>query len=294
MRALALLLLVAGCGPPPVLDYATEFLETACKAPPGPEFGREWLDYEKRHWGFYQRIYYREKEWAAQRPVLAKELSGRRDELCGHTRVFMTVAPAVVAKMRPRVADLMGAEPDAVVAFAAALQWTDGRTATWSGRDLIVLNARHDTFARVRGLVATITHELIHSARDRRYPTTLPMLLDKLYREGGAVFGVQVLLPEIGDRAVGMRPEHRKAAPDSVRAVATAMQPLLDRDLGWRDVAPWFMGGWRGAHPPKMGYYLGMKIFRDMADRTSEREAAQASPEQFAVHARRLFAQWAE
>ncbi|MFT3842262.1 MAG: hypothetical protein QM723_35055 [Myxococcaceae bacterium] len=264
------------------VDLASEFLSTACRAPAGPEFGDAWLAYEDRHQAFYDAIYYGSADAKAERKQLAAELGPRRDEMCGHARVFLMVAPEMVAAMRARVAGLVGTAPEAQVYFSAALQWTDGRREAFEGREVLVLNARHDTFARTSGLAATVAHELLHDAQTRANhgaDEQLPPLARSLYREGFAVFAVQQLFPELKDRAIGLKPEQLEAAQVAAPAAATELLRLLHTPDAGPNQRRFFQGGVVDEKfPPKMGYYLGDRVFQAIAAQRGVATAIRIGP----------------
>lgn len=276
---------------PAIVDLTSDFLRTACIEPTGVRFGQAWLAYEKRHWALFERIYYR-WDWAiADRDQLAVELGPRRDEMCLHARTFMITAPAIIRSMRGEVTKLMGSEPLAAVYLPAALQWTDGRADAYDGQEIIVLNTRHDTFARTTGLVTTIAHELIHDAQSRvANDEALPPVARSLYREGAAVFGVQQILPGLGRRALGMKSADR----DRATSVATIAAKVLLENLETTDVEDglmrrFFSGGIQDPQlPPKMGYYLGNEIYTRIGAELGVVGAVRIRPDAFIVHARRV------
>ncbi len=298
---LVLALAAAGCAPaasprastrPPaaeIIDLASEFLTTACRAAPGAEFARAWLAYEDRHRAFFDAIYYDSDEARAERTTLAEELGPRRDEMCGHVRSFLVAAPGTIAALRGRVGELMGRAPESPVYFASALQWTDGRAETFEGRDVLALNARHETFARTSGLTVTIAHELIHDAQKaamRGEDEQLAPIARALFSEGAAVYGVQLLFPEIGSRALGLRPEQIERAEVVAPQAASEILTLLRAADGQPRLRRFFHGGVADAvYPPKMGYYLGNAIFRSLARRQGDVPAARATPGVFLAEA---------
>jgi len=270
-------------------DLASDFLATACRAAPGPEFARAWLAHEDRHRRFYDAIYYEAPEARDARGKLAEELGPRRDEMCGQVRAFLLGAPGVIAALRPRVAELVGQAPRAPVYFAAALQWTDGRTATLDGQRILVLNARHQEFSSTAGLAMLVAHELIHDAQSAaRAPSdeSLSPLAYSLYSEGGATFGVQLLFPEASERAYMMRPDQLERA--------AMMTPLAARDLLAQlratDGRPGLRRFFEGGYPdvvlaPRSGYYLGCEIYRSLSKRIGATAAVRMAPKAFLAQA---------
>lgn len=277
---------------PELLDLATDFLNTACASPNGQEFGSAWLAHEDRHRDFYEAVYYKDEEARTERTSLAHELGLRRDEMCGHTRIFLAAAPPVLQAQRDRVTTLVGSEPRSPVAFSAALQWTDGCVRDYQGKSYLILNARHDTFARTTGLVVTLAHELIHDAQsavvgDR--DGQLPPAARTLYREGAAVFGVQVLFPEIRDRATGLKPDQlEQAARLAPQAAADLLQLIRDRSPDEK-ARRFFQGGFQDpVYPPKMGYFLGAYVFQKIAEARGNQAAVRISPEAFGPEAEQI------
>ncbi len=294
----------AGCGvrvttrrpaPPPARDLAADFLATACEADPGTPFAEAWLAHERRYWDVYAALYYRDEEALAEREALARELAPRRDEMCLHVRVFRAVAPAALDRARGEVAALMGVAPTAEVVFTAALQWTDGRTGTLGGHDLVALNARHDTFARTTGLVATLTHELIHDAQSRLGDDgVLPPLARQLYREGAAVYGTALMLRGLGDRATGLRGEQLTRASEVAPAAAAELLAALHSREPGELSRRFFSGGFRDPErPPKMGYYLGLRAFEALGRERGERAAVRVDARSFLTFVERWLAETA-
>jgi hypothetical protein len=277
--------LPSGVGESRIVDLASEFLSTACRAAPGKEFAEAWLAYEDRHQGFYETLYYGSTEDRSERRRLANEMAQRRDEMCGHVRSFLVAAPGTIDVLRGRVAELVGARPQGSIFFSVALQWTDGRADSFQGREVLALNARHDTFARTSGLAATVAHELIHDAQtiaSRGEDAQLPSMARSLYREGAAVFGVQLLFPELGNRALGLRPEQVERAEIVAPQAAAEVLGLLRRPDAGRDLRRFFQGGYADeCYPPKMGYYLGGRIFQDIAEKEGTRTAIRTGPKAF-------------
>jgi hypothetical protein len=272
------------------VDLASEFLATACRTAPGPDFARAWLAYEDRHRRFYDAMYYESQEARDARSKLAEELGPRRDEMCGHVRAFLLSAPGTLAMLRPRVAELLGQVPRAPVYFAVALQWTDGRAAVLDGQKILVLNARHQEFSSTGGLAMLVAHELIHDAQSSaRVPGEEPLspLANALYSEGGAVFGVQLLFPEAPERAYTMRPDYQVER-------AAMMTPLAARDLlaelraadARLALRRFFEGGYPDVVlPPRSGYYVGCEIYRSFSQRIGAAAAVRTSPAAFLAHA---------
>jgi hypothetical protein len=271
------------------VDLASEFLSTACRATPGPDFARAWLAYEDRHRRFYDAMYYESQEAREDRSRLAEELGPRRDEVCGHVRAFLVSAPGSIAVLRPRVAELLGQAPRARVYFAAALQWTDGKAAVLEGQRVLVLNARHPELSSTNGLAMLVAHELIHDAQSAaRVPgdESLSPLAYALYSEGGATFGVQLLFPETTERAYMMRPDELERA--------AMMTPLAARDLLAQlrgadtrlALRRFFEGGYPDVVlPPRSGYYLGCEIYRSLSERIGAVAAIRTSPTVFLAQA---------
>ncbi|MCB9652735.1 MAG: hypothetical protein H6729_01200 [Deltaproteobacteria bacterium] len=264
-----------------IVDLASEFLSTACQAPPGADFAKAWLAYEDRHRRFFDAIYYTTEAYRAERVTLAEALGPRRDEVCGQVRAFLVTAPGTIERLRARVTDLLGHAPRSPIYFAVALQGADGRADIFDNQQVLALNARHDTFARTTCLAVTLAHELIHdvqtAAATPGVDQSLSPVARALYREGGAVFGVQRLFPEIGARALGLRPEQveradvvaPQAAQELLRLIrAPDLDLNLDLDPGAEALQRFFNGGYADPlYPPKMGYYLGNKIYRALAER---------------------------
>jgi hypothetical protein len=277
------------------VDLASDFLSTACRERPGVAFAEAWLAHEDRHREIYDAFYYDSPESRSERRRLATALGPRRDEMCSNVRSFLVAAPGTIDALRGRVADLLGARPRAQVYFAVALQWTDGRAATFHGRDVLVLNARHDTFARTSGLVANLAHELIHNAQaianDGRI-ADLPPLARSLYTEGAAVFGVQALFPELGaTRALSFRPEQLERAEMVAPQAAAEVLRLLGAGVAFSspEFGRFFRGGYvDDSYPPRMGYYLGARIFQIVAEKDGTRAAVRMGPTTFREQAQSI------
>ena len=266
------------------IDLASDFVATACNAPPGDDFARAWLAHEDRNWGLYSALYYRDAASRAERAQLAQELGPRRDEMCGHTRAFLAAAPQVLSAMRPRVAALMGRAPVNAVAFTAALQWTDGNVRAVDGREVLALNARHETFAQPDGLTGTIAHELIHDAQEALYGDSDDILSPvalTLFREGAAVFGVLTIFPQLGDRATNMKPADIDTARSVLpRAAADLLAGIRASDR--QAVRRFFQGGVVDAvYPPRTGYLVALDVYRALGAARGAENALRIAPAEF-------------
>jgi hypothetical protein len=276
-----------------IVDLATEFVATACQEAPGAEFAQAWLAYEGRHQHFFEATYYRSEEYRAERPTLAEKLGPRRDEICAHVRTFLVAAPGTIDRLKGKVADLMGHAPQATTYFAVALQWTDGKADTFDGREIIALNARHPAFATTSDLVTLIAHELIHDAQNvaaRGELQRLPPVARSLYGEGGAVFGVQVLFPGLGPGPLaglpGVRPDQLNRADAVASQAAAHMLRVLRAPQPGAELARFFQGGQADPLlPPRMGYYLGAKVYQDLARSRGDLAAARIAPADFVAAA---------
>lgn len=261
--------------PPPYSNLAQDFLDTACAAPP-QQFGAAWLAHEDRHWSVYRALYYRDGASEAERAQLARELGPRQAELCGHARAFVSVAPAVVASVRERIAALTGVTPRAQIVFTAALQWTDGNATALDDGPALALNARHDTFATTQQLAFTVAHELMHVAHDALDDGAgaLPPVAEALYREGAAVFAVEQLFPEAGDAAAHLKRAELEQLKRAPQAAAGAVLEAL-RSTKREDRSSLFSGGQRrGALPPRAGYWVGLRLYRALAQSLGSPKAA--------------------
>jgi hypothetical protein len=99
----------------------------------------------------------------------------------------------------------------------------------------------------------------------------------KLYLEGGAVFAMTLLYPEVGERATGL-PADAVATIDR-RASAAELAGLLDGD----DDGRWFRGG-----RDKLGYVVGLDVYRELARRHGDRTALRLAPADFVREARSI------
>lgn len=297
-----MLLAATGCAAPTaaggagglaaIVDLTSSFLDRACRAPAGDAFARAWLDDERAHFDVLSPTYYADGESLGEREAMAAELGPRRDEMCGHARAFRIAAPAVVAGLRPRLAELFGAPAAAPVYFVAALQWTDGRTVAIDGRDAVVLNARHDTFARTTGLVATVAHELAHAAQAARVAgadRALAPVARSLYREGAAVHAVTLLLPELGARATGVKADDRPRAERMLPYAAAELRAQLRHPSAEPSLRRFFSGGVSDpVYPAKMGYVAGARIYAALGP-----GALRVSPAEFVDRADAVLAELA-
>jgi hypothetical protein len=315
MRVLAAAVLVStlvGCGassspPPParslrpidfgnngVLDLATDFLDTACRAPAGEPFARAWLAHEERFYDVYFPAYYQDAELRADRARLAQDLALRQSEMCGHTRVFRLVAPAMVDALRPEVMRVVGAPPRSPVVFTAALQGTDGKVTDVRGRSVLLLNARHDSFARTENLGLLITHELIHDAQENLYggrDGVLSPAARVLYREGAAVFGTTLIFPEAGDRALEFSNKELERGRFAMKKAALAMLELVRTRADGPPLHRYVRGGQGDAEMPgRMAYFVGLEIYRAIARERGDLAAARTSPETFGAEIERRLA----
>jgi hypothetical protein len=280
--------------PPETVDLASEFVASACSAEPGAAFAQAWRDHEDKHKAIYEPAFYKEADAKAEREKLSLELGPRRDEMCGYVRTFLSSAPSVIESLRPRVAKLLDAEPRRPLLFVSALQWTDGAVRDIGGKSFIVLNARHDTFSRTRGLSMTIAHELVHDAQETRgRAESLTPFARTLYREGAAVYGVTLLFPELGDAATGMKPDELARAKEVSGQAAAKFLVSLD-DANARDLRRFFQGGYEDAvYPPKMGYFIGLALYRRIAEKRGGEAAVRIAPEEFLVEAKKILAELA-
>ncbi|HVY47898.1 MAG TPA: hypothetical protein VHB21_18550 [Minicystis sp.] len=284
-------------GKAPVLDLAADFLDTACKAPAGDAFARAWIAHEDRFWDVYA-AYYRDAGPRGERARLAGDLALRRDEMCGHARAFRLVAPGLLDALRPEVARLVGAQPRHDVVFTAALQWTDGKVADVRGRPALLLNARHEAFARVDNLALVVAHELFHDAQESLYgerDRRLAPAARSLYREGAAVFGTTMLFPELGDRALEFSPKQLDRARFSLANAAAGLREAIRTRQDGAALDRWVRGGAADADlPPRMAYYVGLEIFRAIARERGDVAAARTSPEAFGAEVDRRLAEIAQ
>lgn len=268
-------------------EIADAFLSEVCAS--DMDFPAAWLRHEEAHWDLYGPAYYRSSAAMAARADLAAAMAGRREEMCKLARAFTLVAPAVMRSLAPRVADLLGVEPRLKLVLAAPLQWTDASGADIRGEKVYIFNARHDTFARTVGMAATIAHELVHSAlagREAGLPASLPL---SLYHEGMAVFATQVMFPEVGPGATGLKPDELAAAERTQAAAARALLDLWARTPGSEDLARFFSGAWSGPeHPRKMGYFLGLKTFQRIERDLGTAAALRLQPSEFSVRAKTI------
>lgn len=273
-----------------------DFVNSVCPAKTGPEFKTAWLRHEEKYWEFYRPIYYGDPDLEKDRNRLVQEFEGRQIEFCKNARTFLVVAPSLLKVLAVKANDLMGARPDLPFFISAPLQWTDGRGDLYRDQHVYALNAWHDTFARTTGLAVTLLHELVHAAHSSRYPNQRqelsPFLLG-LYREGAAVFAVQQVFPEVGDKATGLSDDQLKLA--KLVAEKAAKEALTRADASTPDtkeINRFFRGGWKDATlPPKMGYFLGNEIFRRISRDSSPKAALQISPKEFAERARKKLAE---
>lgn len=286
-RLLMLLWLAAGCAraaDPGVLDLTADFLRSACVADAGEPFARAWLAHEQRAWASYGALYY--PDGGADRAAAAAALGARRDEVCKQARAFAVATPAILRAVQPTVTRLAGAPPRARIVLAAPLVGNDARTFVLDGQVVLALNATAETYARLNGAVVTLTHELLHAAQKARWAreiAALPPVAASLYSEGHAVYAMTLVYPETGERATGLSAE-KVAAIDLRAGAADVLAHLDDAERPAR----FFSGG-----DNKLGYVVGLEVFRRLARRDGEDAALHVSPARFAGEARRILAELA-
>lgn len=282
-----LVALVAGCAArrgAVVVDLTADFLRGPCAATDRAGFARAWLEHERRAWRDYGALYY--PDGGAGREDAAAARAERREEVCKQVRAFSVAAPPLVAALLPVVARYAGAPPAGRVVLAVPLAGSDGNTFVVDGQVVVALNAAAETYARLNGAVVTITHELLHSAQKARWGrelAALPPVAASLYSEGHAVYAMTLAYPETGVRATGLTPE--KLAAIDLRAAAADV--LANLDAAERP-ARFFSGG-----EHKLGYVVGLELFRRLARRDGERAALDVSPTRFIAESRRLLADMA-
>lgn len=276
-----------------IINYAGDFLNTACQKPTGNDFATAWLTYEKKYWHFLSQTFYSGPSYVQERIKLARELGSRRDEMCKHTRAFLFVAPDIIQKSSRQVADLMGQIPSSKIYLVSALQWTDGGGRTFDGEDVYVLNARHDTYAKTTGLVSTIVHELVHSAQAVKFrdeEKALPPIVKNLYREGAAVFAVTLFFPELGYGATGIKQDQIEIAKKNLGLAARELLHIYEKlDPAPKTIKRFFEGGFISEDiPSKMGYLVSLEIYKQIALKTSPQLAVQISPSEFMAQSKSI------
>lgn len=273
------------------IDLADEFLEKVGTARSDESFIHAWLAYEKRHWEIFGSLYYDSNEADQERVSLARELASDQSTICRNVQLFRATAPKIVEPMRHRVTELMGHSPDASVYFVVPLQWTDGVQGRIEGKNIIALNARHPNFQESEGVATIIGHEFIHAVQLRNYPFRgLNVIARSLYAEGGAVFGVRAMFPDLPEfRVIDFyQPQWEKARRASSQA-AKELQPLLDGAPTDSQFTRFFGGGEEDpVLPPRMGYYLGFKIYEAIAARRGTKEALNIEPQDFLRQAKQI------
>jgi hypothetical protein len=264
---------------------ADDFLVSVCASTEDAHrFADDWLKHEKSNWNYYASIYYTDATFTNERSEIAKRYSGLKSEVCKYTRAFLETAPDVINRASVRVEQLMGVRPSLPIYFAVALQETDGRGDSYNGRDILALNARHDSFQRLTGLQVTIAHELIHATQTEiQGETQLNPIVRALYREGGAVFGVQQLYPEIGEGAWGLKMEDRELARKMIpQGAAELLAEIESSSPSTSLLRKFFQGGVReSGYPPKMGYVVGSEIYARLAKTMGAQKAVRISPQEF-------------
>lgn len=267
-------------------ELLDDFVSTVCDQQTPDSFIEAWDQHEKSNWEFYSSVYYGGKADLSERDSLKLDMKDRRVEICKNARAFRSIGRQVVLMAARDVAQLTGFEPQVPIYFSAAIQQTDGNSAEYKGQRIYVLNGRHDTYARTPGMVATITHELIHGSFARRFAvreTGLKPIQNGLYWEGAAVFGVTTLYPEIGDGATGINKEDLKLVPQFEKRIAKEILSHWDKPNVGQKIRERFFSGRKPADgsPRKMGYYFGLRIFQRLAKVHGLRGALSAEPTQF-------------
>lgn len=276
---------------------AQDFLDTVC-VDSAANFGEAWLKHESKHWEFYRTTYYQTEEATKLREKTVTELGSRKSDVCKNVRTFLMVAPPLMGRMAQVVADLTGHQPSLPLFFASALDWTDGCGSNFGGEKIYVLNARHDTYMRTTGLAATVVHELIHSAMYpqeeswRKRTATRNLIAESLYHEGIAVYGTQIVMPEVGFGATGLKADELIFAEKTQVDVAKKILALWSEPVSDDVLSQYFSGGWEGkAHPRKMGYYLGLKIFKQIEAEIGQKSTIRIKPQEFFAKAKNILEQ---
>jgi hypothetical protein len=273
-------------------ELLDDFLGAVCNQRTEAAFIEAWDQHEKRNWGFYSAVYYRNESDLFERASLKSGMKDRQKEMCKNARAFRFVAKTVVTKAAQDAADLTGVAPRTPIFFAAALQQTDGNGAEFKGRKIYVLNGRHDTYARTPGMIATITHELIHGSFSERFldgHTGLNPIQNGLYWEGAAVFAVATLYPEIGDGAIGIDKEDLKLAEKFEKCLAREVLSHWDKGKVSQETRDRFFSGRKPTDgmPRKMGYYFGLRIFQKLAQQRGAQGALSVGPGLFEQEVRK-------
>ncbi len=285
--ALSLTLVVA-CGrgagsgaAPGTIDLTADFLARVCPEPAGEPFAHAWLEHERRHPRVYEALYAAADD-PAGRASAASSRGGERDTLCKQARILAAAAPALAAGLRPTVRRLMGTEPRAALLLAVPVAGNDGGLPVLDGRRVMALNAGAETYTRLSGTVVTIAHELVHDAQRARWGdelARLPAMSSALYAEGGAVFAMTILFPELGERATGL-PAEVLAELDRAATAAELLTRLHGDDDG-----RWFRGG-----RDKLGYLMGLEIYRELGRTRGAEATLRMAPADFLRAARTILA----
>ncbi len=270
-------------------ELANDFLKTVCSS--GEQtFSKSWLDHETKHWDFYKSLYYNDSQFLDERTTLANRYAQAKVQVCKFTRAFVEIAPSVIKVSTERVASLMNVRPRLPIYFAVALQETDGRGDVYKDEDILVLNARHDTFQRLTGLQVTVAHELVHDTQTTLQGNyKMPPVLRALYREGGAVFAIQQLYPEIGEGAWGLNANDQEKARKALAPASKALLETLDDMSAKPAMRRFFQGGISDPmFPPKMGYVVGSEIYHRISRKIGTQAAVRISPVLFAKEAKEI------
>lgn len=263
--------LAAGCAtaaPPAVVDLARPFLDGPCAAASDDAFVAGWSAYQAGH-----------AELGKLYPSSATPDAGRRLEVCKRVRAVAIAAPAIVETLRPRVAALLGALPDSPLLLAVPVEGNDGGYRELEDGPVVAIHAGHETYDRTGGLVVTLAHELVHDAQHAARgaaAAALSATARKLFYEGGAVFAMTVMFPEVGERATGLSEE--KVAAVRAGEAETARAMLAVWGGGAADDG-WFSG-------TKLGYVVGLDVYRAIAQRRGAEAALRIQPKDFAQEAR--------
>jgi hypothetical protein len=195
------------------------------------------------------------------------------------------VVPAAVPGLRQQVSRLMGVVPEAPLVFTAALQWTDGNTQTVGGRDVVALNARHDSLSSLAAVAQLVSHELIHAAQEQRVQgrdSQLPEVEKALYREGAAVYGTLLLFPERGDRVLMLQKGTLEKALPLLPRAAAEVRSSLRAPAALHPGRRFFQGGFSDPEfPPRIGYLVAMRVYQRLGERMGTEAAIRIEPGEF-------------
>jgi hypothetical protein len=269
------------------LFFARAFLKEACDGKRETDFVATWDRHEKKHWSFYANLFYRGESRQQDRAAWLEAIKGERSTVCKRVRAIISSAPSSLRRSQNAIFELLKVRPKYPLYLAVAARPVERINAAYKGKKVFALNAQSPYLEPEKNLLLAISHELLHGAfaemHGDREALPLKPPLRSLFWEGAAIFALSVLYPEEGNGVLELPPEDLAAAPKMERKSAKELWTLIESGHWSANLEDRFYSSKprEDGLPKKIGYYLGLQVFRRISARSGNAAALSTDPAAF-------------